>query len=323
MNEIPLYWALKENKIVHISNVPNGLKCDCSCPSCNGLLEAHNKGKIVTHHFKHHNKSNCKGALETSIHLAAKHLFLERREVQTPDLFASVPGFYEQKVLSQKLYKASNIFDEYSLGDFKPDIFIEFESTREGTLYKVPLIVEIAVTHFIDEDKLAKIEKKGISAIEIDISDCKTIKNDDELWKELTNPQRIKWKFNSKLSTLIEKKRLNEIEHQENIVKRNLRLNEQREKERTNIHESNLNLIKVYGVRKDYSRRDFSSGFTPLDGTVYCPKDKINNQNKKISLSHCEKCNFYEKKHFATINSDSDVFVVCSFNFTKPFLPLP
>lgn len=321
MSEVSLYWAFKDNKLVHISEVLNGLKCGCLCPSCNGSLEAHNQGKIITHHFKHYNKSECVGALETSIHLAAKKLFLERKEVLTPDLYANVPEFYEQKVLSQKLYKASNVFEEYSLGDFKPDIFIEIDVQSKGTLYKVPLIVEIAVTHFIDNDKLSKITNKGISAIEIDISDCKLIKNDDDLWKELNNPHRIKWKFNSQLSFLIEKKRLNEIKYVKNIVEYNRRLNQEREKERNSISESKLELIKIYGIRPDYDKRDFSSGFTPIEGTVYCPKDKINNQNRKILLSQCEKCSFYEKKHFATTNSDSDVYVVCAFNPIKSFTP--
>jgi competence CoiA-like predicted nuclease len=41
MKEILLFWALKNNQIVHISEVLNGLKYECVCPVCNGKLEAH------------------------------------------------------------------------------------------------------------------------------------------------------------------------------------------------------------------------------------------------------------------------------------------
>lgn len=46
-------YAYFNDKIVHVDNVDNGLKCGCICPECGDKLIAHNNGKIVdTTNFK-------------------------------------------------------------------------------------------------------------------------------------------------------------------------------------------------------------------------------------------------------------------------------
>ena len=316
MKEVSLFWALKNNETVHISEVPSGLQCECICPVCNGKLEAH-KGKIKVHHFKHYEITNCQGALETSIHLASKRLFLAKKEVLLPDLFAYVPEFGNQKVQSKKQYKSKTVIEECKIDDFQPDIFMEIEIKRKGITHLAPLIVEIAVTHFVDAEKLVKIKKKGISAIEISLDKIERIKNDDELWIELTNQDNIKWLFNSKLSALIEKKRINEVEHQKNIEKRLMKLEEEKENEREEIRKQNFSLFKIYNFRKDYGRKDMMTGYTPFEGTVYCPKDKVTRENKKITLEECEKCDYHLDKHFESTYSDSDVYIVCGLRAKK------
>lgn len=76
-----------------------------------------------------------------------------------------------------------------------------------------------------------------------------------------------------------------------------------------------ISLRKIYNFRKDYSRRDMTTGFTPFEGTVYCPKDKINKGNKPIPLIKCESCNHHLKLHFESSYSDSDVYVACAFKY--------
>lgn len=316
MKETSLFWALKNNQTVHISEVLNGLKCGCVCPVCNGKLEAH-KGQIKVHHFKHYEITNCKGALETSIHLASKRLFLAKKEVILPDLFADVPEFGYQKVQSKKLYKSKTVIQEHKVDDFQPDIFMEIEIKKKGKVYLTSLIIEIAVTHFVDAEKLSKIEKKGISAIEISLNKLDRIENDDELWTELTNPDNIKWLFHSKLSTLIEKKRINEVEHQKNIENYNIRKQEEKDREKIRLRQQNFSLFKIYNFRKDYSERDMDTGYTPFEGTVYCPKDKVNNENRKITLNECESCKFNFGKHFESTYSDSTVYAICGLRANK------
>lgn len=66
-------YGLKDNILVHIDNVENGLNCDCSCPNCGEPLVAHNNaGNRKAKHFQHHSLKDCVGAYETVIHLLAK-----------------------------------------------------------------------------------------------------------------------------------------------------------------------------------------------------------------------------------------------------------
>lgn len=316
MKEILLFWALKNNQIVHISEVLNGLKYECVCPVCNGKLEAH-KGQKKVDYFKHIESTNCQGSLETSIYLASKRLYLARKEVLLPDLFADVPEFGYQKIQSKKLYKSKTVVEGQKKEDLQNDLLMEIEIKKKEKKYLIPLIVEISTTHIVDAEKLSKIKNNGVSAVEVCLKQINRIKNDDELWSELTNPVNIRWLFNSKLSTLIEKKRLNQIEHQKNIEKKIERTQEAKEKESREFKRQNFSLFKIYNFRKDYGRKDMMTGYIPFEGIVYCPKDKINNENKKIALEECENCVYHFDKHFATTHIDSDVFVVCGLKAKK------
>jgi hypothetical protein len=45
-----MIYALKNDEIVHTSEVESGLKCECICPACGARLIAR-KGTKVLHHF--------------------------------------------------------------------------------------------------------------------------------------------------------------------------------------------------------------------------------------------------------------------------------
>lgn len=64
MQKGKLTYALKEERLVHISEVENGLQCNCKCPSCKQLLIA-KKGNVNDHHFAHISHIECKYGYET------------------------------------------------------------------------------------------------------------------------------------------------------------------------------------------------------------------------------------------------------------------
>jgi competence CoiA-like predicted nuclease len=72
-----LFYGLLDNELKHISEVKNGLKCDCICPACEKKLVARNGGQKRKHHFAHYESAECKYGVQTSIHIAAKNI-LER-----------------------------------------------------------------------------------------------------------------------------------------------------------------------------------------------------------------------------------------------------
>ena len=82
--EIKLPFGLNENNIiVHIADIESGDKCNLVCPSCKSPLIAV-KGNKKQHHFRHKNFRECKGGLESAIHLAAKQMIMEKKQLTLP-----------------------------------------------------------------------------------------------------------------------------------------------------------------------------------------------------------------------------------------------
>ncbi|MBK7175222.1 MAG: hypothetical protein IPH84_18845 [Bacteroidales bacterium] len=42
------------------------------------------KGKRMQHHFAHHNKQVCEGALQTALHIAAKEILKRNKKIMLP-----------------------------------------------------------------------------------------------------------------------------------------------------------------------------------------------------------------------------------------------
>ena len=80
-----LKLALKNGKIVSVTDVENGKACACICPECNSPLIARNKGKIRTAHFAHIYESNCVGSIESALHLLSKEILNETKKIFIPN----------------------------------------------------------------------------------------------------------------------------------------------------------------------------------------------------------------------------------------------
>ncbi|AJI88648.1 hypothetical protein CH54_2095 [Yersinia rochesterensis] len=83
-----LAYAVEKDtaKIVHIDEVPNGIKCNCICKECNDELIGKNRGKIQQHHFAHKNMTESRSCLMTQLHLAAQHYFLSLKKFLIPEV---------------------------------------------------------------------------------------------------------------------------------------------------------------------------------------------------------------------------------------------
>jgi hypothetical protein len=159
MGESMLFWAIQNGLPKHVSEVPNGLACGCICSGCGATLMAKH-GKIKAHHFAHYNKDACNYTRETAIHLAAKEIIKSRGYiVLPPPLF--VGG-------EPKKYTFDSVSLEARYADFIPDVLAEID----GKIF----VIEIAVTHFVDATKKAKIAASGaFGAIEINLSHSRNI----------------------------------------------------------------------------------------------------------------------------------------------------
>lgn len=185
--------------MVHISEVEKGIKCDCICPACNGRLIA-KKGNKVIHHFAHYNTDECEYGYQTSLHLAAKEILLNAKEMFISALFLKFPfsNHYPIKIVDAQMVKIDNVEVEKIQDNIIPDVIV-YSLGRK-------FYVEIFVTHAIDEDKLKKIKQSKVSTIEIDLSKIdREITHEDLKHFILENCEEKSWKYNVNTEIWLEK----------------------------------------------------------------------------------------------------------------------
>ncbi len=178
-----------DNRIISIDEVPvnmKGLLCDCVCAHCGKDLQACSLEGKVSRYFRHDNGSkkdighdwisNCNPitANETALHKMAKQIIAEEKRVLIPhkdismseagiddlpeEISRRIPRFEFQKAMT--LY-AETVELEKRLETFSPDILLK---TKKGEL-----LVEIFVSHQVDNDKKIKAREYGSAMLEIDL----------------------------------------------------------------------------------------------------------------------------------------------------------
>lgn len=180
-----LYFGIKDGKLKHISEVENGLNCNCVCPACEKKLIARNLGEVRVSHFAHFDSKECRYGPQTAIHIAAKEIFERIKKIRVPEIkvfwnleqidsnYSIVPLKKYYSVTEKNYINIDSVILEKKLHDFIPDVVIISNNLK--------IIIEIAVTHFVGREKLEKIIKSNISTIEIDLSIHKNSFNFTEL----------------------------------------------------------------------------------------------------------------------------------------------
>ncbi len=172
----------KDGRIRGVDEVSRGLACDCFCPSCGEKVIAR-KGEIREWHFAHTSEVECDGAAESALHLAAKQVLLDSSGITLPEVVENVTVELPdgrtgtaQSVRSVVWLDYESVELEKSYGEVKPDAVVSFGDEI--------LFIEIAVTHFVDDEKAKIIEDMDIPTIEIDLSGIGHYKWDWDSLKE-------------------------------------------------------------------------------------------------------------------------------------------
>lgn len=189
--DIKLPFGIRDGTVVHISQVQQGLACGCVCPVCKKPLVAR-KGAVVVPHFAHYQGAECARAAETALHLEAKRILAERREIWLPEVTVSI-GSYGRciEISPERAFALDEVQAECRTGDVVPDIM-----ARCG---EIQLMIEITVTHGVDEAKFRKIRQFGISTIEIDLSSvCRAFSAEDLCDAVIRQTANKQWVFNAK-----------------------------------------------------------------------------------------------------------------------------
>lgn len=166
--------------VVHIkdSSIPKkGRPSNCYCLQCGEPLIP-KRGKILDNSFAHQKDSSCSN--ETILHKAAKHVFLETKEIL-------LPGYLVKDEINER-YRGKNILEKFEKwGDVNthtPTTFSKVELEKkflidesgpiiaDAVAYKgndIYCLVEFVVTHAIDEIKYKKLTKLNIPVLEINL----------------------------------------------------------------------------------------------------------------------------------------------------------
>ena len=187
-----LKYGLRDDQPIHISEVPSGLKCNCNCPQCGSPLIAR-KGSQREHHFAHHGPSSCKHATETALHLVAKKAIEKSSAIRLPAVLVTFSTYLASAIpiADESTYQIDSIKLEKRIGDIVPDLI--------ATIQGRDLLIEIFVTHHVDEQKRNKIARLGISAIEIDLSAAPRDLDFNSVYELVVNGvKNKKWIYNVK-----------------------------------------------------------------------------------------------------------------------------
>ena len=171
--------GVRDGRCVGIEDVPSGLACNCVCAGCLRPLIAR-KGSIRAHHFAHRPGTDCETAGETTLHRAAKQLLAEKRRLWLPEFKGSTARWLTKSMSRTPMWAPfqdwvnGTIYDAYlavadtvnvesTFGEMRPDVVVVMDDGRE-------LLVEIRVTHAVDQEKRRRIRSTGRACVEIDLS---------------------------------------------------------------------------------------------------------------------------------------------------------
>lgn len=158
-------FGIRDQQILHISEVDRGRDCDCVCPDCGRPLVAR-KGFVREHHFAHdvdiHNDS-CGGCSETLLHRYAKRVIGEAGYLVVPSFFACLPPPSQGekvKIPGGTLrFDRVEIEDHLVMGSRRIDVV--------GYHPKGRLLIEVVVTHRVQGQKLKQVRAADESLLEI------------------------------------------------------------------------------------------------------------------------------------------------------------
>lgn len=180
--------------IVGIDEVERGLACNCVCPCCNERLEAR-KGQKNIHHFAHSGNNEPSFCSETALHLAAKEILKESREISLPELRIGDEKYGK----SFLIWTDGNKFS-YEYVELEKNIVVDDEIIRPDAVAhngNAVLGIEVLVSHAVDDDKRQKIKKAELTTIEVDLGLTEIFSKEDLKRVLLEETFNKKWIFSN------------------------------------------------------------------------------------------------------------------------------
>ena len=266
---VKLAVGIRDNQPIHISELSrgeNGLKCNCTCPACGKTLEAR-LGSKNQWHFAHHEKNDCDilRAQETGLHRLAKKIIEENSRILVPGLTIEraevIPEDADHNASSMVVIDLPNInakpldYDsvetEKTINDIRADAVI---ASNNG-----PVVIEVAVFHFVDEYKEKKLETLNCPAFEIDLKDLLEIPQTRETVENavLKDETNRRWVCNPKRNRLLEEKKAEfrkKLDAKIQVIEQEERERQEREREKRKHKQENIVALQELLIPDNYAR---------------------------------------------------------------------
>lgn len=181
---------------VHIDDAERGLACRCVCPGCGRAMVAHKGSR--RRHFQHAAEPEgrtCTSSGETALHKLAKKTLEAALRLRLPKLSES-DGRSSVEVVRDGDFEFDRAVLEKRDGEVVPDV-VCFKGKRR-------LHVEFMVTHPCGPEKIERIRRMGVGAVEIDLSGYRDVPL-DELASAILSEAPRKWLHNPKSSAARDK----------------------------------------------------------------------------------------------------------------------
>lgn len=190
---LQLFAIDKHNLVRSVDEVSRGLACECTCPNCGEKVIAR-QGDVREWHFAHATVAECDFAAESALHRAAKQVLLQNKGISIPirkvNETVTLPDGrigVGEATRPEMWIDFITVDAEMTFNNVRPDITASIGSTY--------LFIEVAVTHFVDDNKMQSLNVLNIPTIEIDLARVKDVKWTWSLLEAavLENTENKKW----------------------------------------------------------------------------------------------------------------------------------
>lgn len=189
-----LTYGWKGDRLTHVSNVENGIKCGCVSPLKRlPLVAKNNLNNRKKPHFSLLHRENSE-SFETFVHILAKQIIQEEKFLTTPPSKLFFEGGREIQVGRPVSLSINSVESEKRISEsvFFADNIIQ---SKEGLF-----VVEWQNTHRSTEEKKSFLKENCIPSIEIDISAFCYEMTHDEIVNWLLNDAPRKWIYDPRTS---------------------------------------------------------------------------------------------------------------------------